>query len=134
MQKEDKGRIRVTLNLDAKIYDLAKRMSKVEQKPISRIVDEALRPIVERYGFQTPEEWEEEYRHRDFAEMEEMSNFDPPDTESEADHEMEEAYDKIISAKTHEARLEALEGMKTLTESRQAKDEYRNRWIKYCSK
>ncbi len=57
MPSANKDRIRVTLHVDRDLYSLAKTLSKIEGKPISRLFDEAIAPLVEKYRY-SPEEWE----------------------------------------------------------------------------
>ncbi len=131
MTKDETQRIRVTLNLDAWIYGLAKRMSKVEERPISRIVDEALFPIVEKFSFATPEAWKAECANRATEEME--NGYEPPEVDDNDDTEMDALMKKLHTASSNEEKLLILEELKELTELRKSQDEYRNRWIKYCS-
>ena len=132
MDSSKKPRIRISLNVDEEIHALLKKMSKVEQKPISRIFDEVFCSIVEPYKFPTPEEWKDEQGDRAYQQIEDQYNFEPP--EPEFDHEMSRILKKIPEAKNDDERNKAYAEMHDLIESRKEKDEYRKRWIKHCSK
>lgn len=80
MPSANKDRIRVTLHVDKEIYALLKKWSFVDEKPISRIFDEVFAPLVERFKYPSPEDWDiaqqiahkEEEEARNEALIEEM--------------------------------------------------------------
>jgi hypothetical protein len=58
MPSANKDRTTVSFHIDKKLYVLLKRCSAIENLPMSRIIDSVIRPYVEKYQFDTLEEWE----------------------------------------------------------------------------
>jgi hypothetical protein len=121
MPSANKDRITVSLHVDKDIYKLAKRWSRIEGKPISRLFDEVFAPHVEAYKYPTPEDW-----YAAQAEMQlEKESFDSPEIDRAIEqHETKQKYWASLSeAKKKEAIEEMLE--KTFAQEK----EYRERWI-----
>ncbi len=130
--KED--RVKVTLTVDREIYLLAQRKSKVEQKPISRIFDETIAAVVEPYRYPTPEDAHDMMSvERLEQEIEKMAALAEDYAKPAVDTELAELLAKIQDAPDNESRTAAIQELNELQESRKEKDEFRQRWIKYCS-
>lgn len=135
MPSANKDRIRVTLHVDRGIYSLLQKMSKVEQKPMSRIIDEAIKPLVERYQFPTPESWERFDIERKVSEG--ILDFDMEHIDSvietPSDEELRELSRLLNEAKGHDERKSIIDAISERIKTLKEKDEYRQRWVKYCS-
>jgi len=58
MSSANKDRTTVSFHIDKRLHGLLKRCSAIEDLPMSRIIDMVLRPYVEKYQYNTIDEWE----------------------------------------------------------------------------
>ena len=78
------SRVTVSLHLNKNLYTLLKRCSKIEKRPMSRIVDQLLENNLDKYQFETLEKWEAEEEHRRM--LEQIEAHEEQDQEYDQDH------------------------------------------------